>query len=218
MSRRRGWVVVAAACALGCGGSTTAGVSASDHGGAADASGSAPDAGASATDGGTSDGALPAATPQAILTLNGGAAAGCASVPAMKVGDFGDQTKGVPPAPVASGATAGGEVVTVTCRVAPSAGGFELQATIALANDATLSLQGTLDADGKTAAANLVLEKGSTKWTSTTCTTAPSAVGPFGGVAAGRSWTLFTCGGATSNDAATCDIFGQIRVENCREQ
>jgi len=154
---------------------------------------------------------------QTILTVNGGAAAACASVPAMKIGDFGSPSMGQVPKPVVSGDSDSGKLVTVTCRTAPSGGGgFALQATIAIAGDASISLQGTLDAQGRTVQGSLVLERGSTTWTSATCTTDSSAL-PQGGVAPGRYWGIFNCSDAKSNAGAACGISVQLRIENCEQ-
>ena len=54
------------------------------------------------------------ATPQAIAAINGGAAAECATVPALKVGEFGETSN----RPVQSGAVENGETANVACRVA----------------------------------------------------------------------------------------------------
>jgi hypothetical protein len=153
---------------------------------------------------------------RAIVTMNGGAAAGCATVPSFHVGDFGDQATGVPPTPVDDGAVDGGRTVAVTCKVAPSAGGgFDLEANVATVGDTTLTIRAAVDAQGKTKAGNMTLKKTST-WSSASCDLDATAL-PQGAVAGGRYWALVACGGSTSDTGATCDISGQLRVENCAQ-
>lgn len=203
----------AAALSAACGGTQSTGLAA-DGGPLADGGteGGTP-ADASTGDGGNN----PAPKTRAIVRMNGGAAAGCITVPMFTVGDFGDSTMGVAPKPVENGDVVSGRVVTITCRVAAAAaGGFELEANVTTAGDTTLTIRGTLDAQGKTKAGIMTLKKTST-WSSSSCVLDPTAL-PQGAVAPGRYWTSLACGGSTSDTAAMCDIFGELRVENCAQQ
>jgi hypothetical protein len=193
-----------------CGGATSSGTTGDDGG---------------TSEGGSSDGAVSdsgtndsgTANPRAIVRANGGAAAGCVTVPAFVVGDFGDSTSGAPPTPVDNGGAQGGKSVAVACRVAPLAtGGFALAGSVAIAGDTSFTINGTLDAQGKTSAASFTL-KGTTGWSSTTCSLDPTTR-PEQGIAAGRYWATLTCGGAISGAGARCDIFGELRLENCAQQ
>jgi len=156
-------------------------------------------------------------TSQAIITAYGGAAAGCQTVPGLSIGDFGDPGAGKLPRPVKNGATEDGGTVSVTCRVAPNgSGGFELDATTSYGGT-TLTVKATLDMQGKTTAGKLNLAKvGGASWSNVTCSFDPSS-SPSMGVAAGRYWALMSCGQSVSTNADTCDIFGQIRFENCTQ-
>jgi hypothetical protein len=203
-------VVVAAAC-----GSTTSSDPGAD-GGPAEGGGADGPVDAGGNDTGEGDGSA-AATPRAIVRANGGAAAGCATVPALIVGDFGDPTTGAPPSPVDNGGQVGGKAVAITCRVAPiAAGGFTLSGSVAISGDTSFTIDATLDPKGKTSAGSFTLTKTS-RWTSATCTLDPTSR-PEQGVAAGRFWGMLSCGGATSDKGATCDIFGELRLENCAQQ
>lgn len=165
----------------------------------------------------TIDRGFPSAKARAIVRMNGGAAADCATVPSMTVGDFGDATTGSPPVPVEDGATQGGKAVAITCRVAPNAtGGFDIAGSVAIAGDASLTLRASLDATGKGAGGNFALKK-TTAWSSTSCTL-DTTVRPGAGAAAGRVWAQLTCGGSKSDTGGTCDIFGEVRFENCTQQ
>ena len=203
MTRAGRWVVVAWLAPLACGGSTATGPPAD---GAVERDGGSQDAGDARP--------VPLARAQAIVTMSGGAAAGCVTVPPMRLGDFPDVAGGTKARPVVSGDVEGGNAVSVACRVVAAGSGFSLEATIAIAGDATLTLRATTDAQARTTAGRMTLRK-TAAWSSTSCTFDAAALSPSGGVANGRYWALVTCGGATSDIGATCDIFGQIRVENC---
>lgn len=150
------------------------------------------------------------ATPQAIATLNGGAAAGCATVPALKVGQFAEATAH---RPVKNGETEDGESVTVACRVAPNGAGFAVNLTIAKGTT-SLAISDDVDDSGGSTTANMNVTSGAT-WSSASCKLDASGVQM--GVANGRYWAMVTCMGATSTTGETCDIFGQVRVENCTQ-
>ncbi len=209
-----------AACALAlctavaCG-STTSGVDASldDAGGAPDvgtADGSVSDA---STRDAPDDDASVMAKPRAIVRMNGGAAADCATVPAMAVGDFGDVSMGIFPIPVQTGERQAGKVVTIQCRVVSDGSGYVVEGNVAVDGDAALSLRGTVAAGGKGSATAFSLKK-TVGWSSTSCTL-DTTLRPGAGVAAGRVWAMVSCGGAKSDTGGTCDIFGEIRLENC---
>lgn len=144
--------------------------------------------------------------------MNGGAAATCATVPAFKIGQFADATAH---RPVKNGEVEDGETANVACRVAPNGTGFAVEATIGLGTT-TLTLRSDVDATGGSTDAKLNLVGGGATWSSATCTL--DATGVQMGVAAGRYWALVSCGGATSATGDTCDLFGQVRVENCTPQ
>lgn len=144
--------------------------------------------------------------------MNGGAAAGCGSVPAFALGAFADATAH---RPVKNGAEENGETANVACRVAPAGAGFAVEMTIGLGTT-TLTIRSDVDGTGGSTAAKLDLVGGGATWTSDTCTL--DATGVQMGVAAGRYWAIVSCGGATSSAGDTCDLFGQVRVENCTQQ
>ena len=160
----------------------------------------------------SSGGDPPAPVPQAIVTTNGGAAAQCASVPALQIGAFADATAH---RPVKNGEVENGETANVACRVAPNGNGFAVEMTVGLGTT-TLTVRSDVDASGGSSAAKLNLVGGGATWSSTTCTL--DATGVQMGVAAGRYWAMLSCAGATSASGDTCDIFGQVRVENCTQQ
>jgi hypothetical protein len=166
---------------------------------------------ASSSSGGSSSGEAPA-TPQAIAQLNGGAAAGCATVPAFTLGAFADATAH---RPVKSGETENGETANVACRVAPNGSDFAVEMTLGLGGT-TVTIRSDVDATGGSHAAKLNLVSGAATWASETCTL--DATGVQMGVAAGHYWAMVSCMGATSAGGETCDIFGQVRVENCTQQ
>lgn len=206
--------VLVATWLAACGGATTgdppqAALPAVDASPAAD-SGIAGDDGAAPDS--TADGGLVA---RAIVTMNGGAAGGCVTVPTMMLGDFGDPGAGSPPRSVGNGERFEGKAATVDCRIAPRPDGFEITATVALGDTPRLTLSGKTDLKGSSSAAAMTLA-GERSWTSPSCTLDVSALSPQGGVAAGRYWGRLTCMRATNDLGATCDIFGQIRLENCR--
>jgi hypothetical protein len=147
--------------------------------------------------------------------MNGGAAGGCVTVPAFTVGEFGDPTTMSPSRPVKDGAQEGGKTVKVECRVVPSAGGFDVEVNVSTVGDTTLSLRATVDSQARSNAGKMTLKKTDT-WSSATCKL--ETLTPSQGVAAGRFWTHVTCMGAVSETAAMCDIFGEVRVENCAQQ
>jgi hypothetical protein len=122
------------------------------------------------------------------------------------VGDFADPQSGVSSRPVKSGE----EGVTVTCRVAPTGSGFAVNATIT-SGGTTLEVSGDVDASGNTANGKMTLGS----WQSTMTKLDTSGNAQFG-IAAGRYWALFSTK-ATSTTSETCDIFGEIRVENCAQ-
>jgi len=171
-----------------------------------------PDGGTSSSSGGSSSGSTGTVPAQAIAQFNGGAAAGCATVPAFKVGDFADATAH---RPVKDGDTEAGQTVHVDCRVAPDADKFELTVVITMGTS-SVNLEGSLDAQGGTTSGKLLLKGNGAEWTATSCKL--DATGVQMGVAAGRYWAMVSCAGATSANADTCDIFGQLRVENCAQQ
>jgi hypothetical protein len=200
-----------------CGGTTSGGTAGGDGGTSEDggSDGSAIDSGNG--DSGNEDSSVITATPRAIVRANGGAAASCVTVPAFVVGDFGDSTSGVPPTPVDNGGLQGGKRVAITCRVAPlAAGGFALAGSVAIAGDGSFTINATLDAQGKTSTASFTLV-GTSSWSSTTCSLDPTTR-PEQGIAVGRYWATLTCGGASSGAGAMCDIFGELRLENCAQQ
>ncbi len=192
-----------------CGGATTA-----DPVDAAipDAS-SAPDSGsAGAPSEGSEDAAAPAA--RVIVAMNGGAAPGCVTVPPMTLGTFGDPAAGAPAVPVTDGERLQGKPVAVTCRVTSLADGFAIDAAVTVEGGARLTLAAKTDLKGSSsnAAVSLAEER---SWSSPSCTLDVSALAPQGGVGPGRYWGLVTCMGAANDLGATCDLFGQIRLENC---
>lgn len=152
---------------------------------------------------------------RAIVTVHGGAAAGCATVPPMTVGDFGAPAGGVPAKSVANDERIDGKRVGVACRVAALSDGFEIDATVTIEGGPRLTLTGKTDLKGSSSATVFTLAQERT-WKSPTCKLDVSGISPQGGAASGRYWGLVTCAGATSDLGATCDIFGQIRLENCR--
>lgn len=192
---------------------------------ATDTSDASPPQDASAGDGSTLDAPGDASTldapidagpaARAIVTVHGGAAAGCVTVPPMTVGDFGAPAAGVPAKSVANDERVDGKRVGVACRVAALSDGFEIDATVSVEGGPRLKLTGKTDLKGSSSATVFSLAQERT-WTSPTCKLDVSAISPQGGAASGRYWGLVTCAGATSDLGATCDIFGQIRLENCR--
>lgn len=165
------------------------------------------------TSSGGSSGTTEIATPQAIARFNGGAAAGCASVPAFNVGQFADATAH---RPVKSGeADDDGESVSVACRIAPNGGDFAVNLTITK-GPTTLAIQDDVDGQGGSTTARVDLSGGGASWSSASCKL--DATGLQMGVAAGRYWAMVTCMGAASTGGDTCDIFGEVRVENCTPQ
>jgi hypothetical protein len=152
---------------------------------------------------------------RAIVRMNGGAAADCATVPAMAIGDFGDVAMGIAPTPVENGDRLAGKVVTIQCRVARDGSGYALEGNVAVDGDVTLALRGALDNAGKGNVTAFSLKK-TVGWTSTSCTL-DTTVRPGAGAAAGRIWAMVSCGGARSEAGGTCDIFGEIRLENCAQ-
>lgn len=170
------------------------------------------------SDGGAAgaDGGPPAsAVAQAIVRVNGGAAASCAKVPSIAIGDFPDTERGAPSRPVRHGSDEQGLAVTVECRVARRAAGeFELTSQMTLGSK-TLNVEGVLDASGATTAGKMLLKDDATTWTAATCRF-DAAADPSMGVAAGRYWALLSCTGATAATGETCDVSGQIRLENCK--
>jgi len=135
------------------------------------------------------------------------------TVPNFTVGEFGDGSK--PARPVRDGEQDGANRVSVTCRVRPSGANFEVEANIATAGDTTFTLLATVDAQGKSAAGAMTLKK-TTQWTHPTCDLA--ILTPQQGVAAGRYWAHITCASSVTDPPATCDIFGELRIENCAQQ
>jgi hypothetical protein len=168
------------------------------------------------TDANAGDGdATGAITPQAIVQVYGGAAAGCSTVPPLFVGDFGDPQAGKPPVPVKDGASQDGGAVSVSCSViAIGSTGFDFAASVTYAGT-KLDLTATLDASGKTTAAKMVLQKSAT-WTSSTCKLEPTTAQM--GVGVGRYWGSMSCIQATSGANDKCDIFGQVRFEDCAQK
>jgi hypothetical protein len=169
------------------------------------------DGGGTSSSGGSSG--TPVATPQAIARLNGGAAAECATVPAFDVGQFADATAH---RPVKSGESDDdGQAVTVACRIAPNGTDFAVNVSIAKGTT-TLAIEDDVDAKGGSITAKVDLRGGGASWSSASCTL--DATGVQMGIAPGRYWAMVTCMGATSAGGETCDIFGEIRVENCTPQ
>ncbi len=159
------------------------------------------------------------ATPQAIVSLYGGAAAGCQSVPPVTIGDFGDPNAGKAPRPVKDGESEGdGGAVVIKCRVAShGATTFVFEARVEHAGVA-LELSSTLSETGKGLTGNLSLKKvGGATWTNAGTCTFDSSASPSMGIADGRYWGLLTCMQSMSSANETCDVFGQIRFENCME-
>lgn len=165
------------------------------------------------TSSGGSSGTTEVATPQAIARFNGGAAAGCATVPAFNVGQFADATAH---RPVISGeADDDGQSVSMACRIAPNGTDFAVNLTITKGTT-TLAIEDGVDARGGSITAKVDLSGGGASWSSASCTL--DATGLQMGIAAGRYWATVTCMGATSAGGETCDIFGEVRVENCTQQ
>jgi len=207
---------VLALCTVVACGSTTSALDASlndagpSDGGTTDGGG---ESDASTRDAANEDGAL--AKPRAIVRMNGGAAADCATVPAMAVGDFGDASMGISPTPLENGERQAGKVVTIQCRVAPDGSGYAVEGSVAVEGGIALSLRGAVDAAGKGSATAFSLKK-TVGWSSTSCTL-DTTLQPQAGVAPGRVWAMVSCGGAKSDTGGTCDIFGEIRLENCTQ-
>lgn len=150
------------------------------------------------------------AAPQAIATINGGAAAECATVPALKLGEFGETGN----RPVQNGAVESGATANVACRVASNGGSFAVEVTIGLGTT-TLTVRSDVDSAGASSAAKMNLVGNGATWSSDTCKL--EAATALMGVASGRYWAMLSCPGATSASGDTCDIFGQVRVENCTQ-
>lgn len=150
---------------------------------------------------------------QAALRLNGGAAADCANVPGFSLGQFSD---GSPPAAVLvkNGDPKEGGLVDVTCRVKDTGNGFDV--SLYAADDSGLSIAAAVDAVGNGAAGKMTFKTTTGAWQSETCTL--DASGPFMGVAAGRYWGMFACTSAKSSNGGACDVFGEVRFENCAQQ
>ena len=86
-------------------------------------------------------------------------------------------------------------------------------AGIVVGTTMSLTTSATVDAQGGTTAGKLELKGNGAEWSSSSCKL--DATGVQMGVAAGRYWATFACMGATSGTGETCDIFGQLRIENC---
>jgi hypothetical protein len=171
-------------------------------------------------DGGARDGDADAeeeAVYQAILRTTGGDKAECSGVPALSIGAFGNPAA-EPPVPstaVPNGTKEEATVVAVFCKVAPKAGGFAVYATVGRSGT-TFELEADVDAQGASTAAGVTLIGPNGTWSSETCTL--TQTGPQMGVANGRYWATFSCPGATSTENVSCDLSGEVRLENCDEK
>lgn len=146
---------------------------------------------------------------QAILRT-GGSGAGCEDVPDLAIGTFGDA--GVEPKPVPNGTREDATVVAVNCRVIPANGGYSVYATVGRSGT-TFELEANVDSNGATTAGGVSLIGPAGTWQSETCTL--SQTSPQMGVTTGRYWAVFSCPASTSTPNVTCDLFGEVRVENC---
>lgn len=148
---------------------------------------------------------------QAILRTQG-AGMGCEDVPDLAIGDFGSADAGTLPKPVPNGTREDATVVAVNCRVIPASGGFSVYATVGRSGT-TFELEANVDSNGATTAGGVSLIGPAGTWQSETCTL--SQTSPEMGVGTGRYWGVFSCPASTSTPNVTCDLFGEIRVENC---
>lgn len=146
---------------------------------------------------------------QAILRT-GGSGAGCEDVPDLAIGDFGDA--GTVARPVPNGTREDATVVAVNCRVVPASGGYTIYATIGRSGT-TFELEANVDSNGATTNGGVSLIGPAGTWQSETCTL--SQTSPEMGVGSGRYWAAFSCPASTSTPNVTCDLFGEVRVENC---
>lgn len=152
-------------------------------------------------------------TQQAILRTDG-SGTGCEAVPDLAIGDFGDPANNVPAKPIPNATREDGSVIAVFCQVFPKDGGFRVYATVGRSGT-TFELDANVDSAGAetTAAMSLIGPDGT--WKSQTCTL--SQTSPQMGVATGRYWAKFSCPSSTSTPNVTCDVSGEIRLENCSD-
>jgi hypothetical protein len=154
---------------------------------------------------------------QAVLRTSGSGEAGCADVPVLEIGEFGNPAAEppVPATPIPNGRREDGSIVQVYCEVVPKGGGYRVYATVGRSGT-TFELEADVDSSGATNAGGVVLIGPKGTWTSETCTLAQSA--PYMGVATGRYWATFSCPSSTSTPNVTCDVAGEVRLENCTQK
>lgn len=157
-------------------------------------------------------GPSPPSEAQAVVRLNGGAAAGCVGTEFM-LGELSDATPSAARV-VKNGTTDDGGTVGVSCRVASTGGGFAVSADISTSS--SFQIEGSVDASGKTSAGKLTFKTAARAWQAETCTFDTS--GPFMGVAAGRYWGRVSCAGAKATTGESCDLFAEVRVEDCAQE
>jgi len=195
---------------VACSGSTS-----STSGDAGTAGSSGTSGGASGTSGGTS-GTSGSNQAVARVILSAKLARGTHSATecpddgkALTVGTF------EPAAPVADGAAVGDGQLSFNCRVATTTGGFDANANVQVTgtNAGGLLFSGSPSTAGASNSGTVSITVQGQTYSASTCVLTSGA---GQGIAAGRYWANLTCTGATSQATQhTCDIEGQIRIENC---
>lgn len=118
---------------------------------------------------------------------------------------------------VDQGGKAGERAVKITCKVARQGAGYLVDAKIALSDGSSLVVASNVDAEGRSAAADVVVARpGGATWTTDVCKLEPATDdGP--GIEPGRYAATMRCRAATSPGGPTCDVTGHIRVEGCAQ-
>jgi len=167
-----------------------------------------------------SSGSSGKAKPQAILNAKlvaGSSAAACPDAgKTITIGAF------EPQRPVADDAPEGGGSVNMFCSVVPLGPGFDVNTTIELtgAMGGAVTLVGSMRADGSTiTTATMSFTTQGVTFGSMSCVLDGGIRLAQSGVAAGRYWAGFKCVDAKPSSAQqTCNIEGELRIENCIQQ
>ena len=177
------------------------------------------DGGTSGSSGSSGSSGGPLATPQAILVAKlvaGSSAAACPDAgKTITIGAFDPQR------PVADDAAEAGGKVNMSCTVIPGAAGFDVNATVELsgAMGGAVTLVGSTTATGSAATATMSFTTQGVTFAGMNCVLDGGVRMSQSGAAAGRYWAGFKCVDAVApTTERTCNIEGEIRIENCTQR
>lgn len=150
-----------------------------------------------------------------ISTTNSDGGGTCTDAPELAIGEFGDVEANKPARVVPNGTKENGTVVAVSCKVVSASGGFSVYGTVGRSGT-TFEILADVDSKGASSAGKMTFIGPNGTWSSETCVLSQPLATM--GVAAGRYWAAFSCPSSTSTENLTCDVSGEIRLENCTDE